>query len=404
MAALGKRTTADDTQVAAMDTPRGQAVPIRTPDQRVRVFVSSTLAELAAERDAARAAIARLHLTPVLFEMGARPHPPQRLYRAYLSQSDIFTGIYWQRYGWVAPEMEISGLEDEYRLATGKPKLIYVKVPAPAREPRLDALLRAIRDDNLACYKSFTGAGQLRRLIEEDLAVLLSERFVGAPALPSPPAGTTAAGVDVAARPSGAVRVLLAEDQGMVRDALATLLALQPDIAIVAAVSRGDEVVAAATATRPDVALLDIEMPGLDGLAAAGQLHERLPECRVLILTTFGRPGYLRRAMQAGAVGFLVKEAPAAQLAVAIRQAMAGERIVDPALAAAALSEGESPLTEREGDALAAAASGATIGEIASRLAVTEGTVRKYLSEATQKLGARTHVEAARMAERQGWL
>jgi two-component system response regulator DesR len=343
-------------------------------------------------------------MTPVLFELGARPHPPQCLYRAYLSQSDIFAGIYWQRYGWVAREMEISGLEDEYRLATGKPKLIYLKVPAPAREARLDALLRAIRDDNLACYKSFTGAGQLRRLIEEDLAVLLSERFVAAPALPAPPAGTTAALVDAAARPSGTVRVLLAEDQGMVRDALATLLALQPDIAIVAAVSRGDEVVAAATATRPDVALLDIEMPGLDGLAAAGQLRDRLPECRVLILTTFGRPGYLRRAMQAGVVGFLVKEAPAAQLAVAIRRAMAGERIIDPALAAAALSEGESPLTEREGDALAATARGATNGEIAARLAVTEGTVRKYLSEATQKLGARTHVEAARMAERQGWL
>jgi two-component system response regulator DesR len=387
-----------------MDIPRGQEVPIRTPDRRVRVFVSSTLVELAAERDAARAAITRLHLTPVLFELGARPHPPQRLYRAYLSQSDIFTGIYWQHYGWVSPELEISGLEDEYWLATGMPKLIYIKVPAPAREPRLDALLRAIRDDNLACYKSFTGAGQLRRLIEEDLAVLLSERFVAAPALPTQPAGTTAAVADAAARPSGAVRVLLAEDQGMVRDALATLLALQPDLAIVAAVSRGDEVVAAATATRPDVALLDIEMPGLDGLAAAGQLRDRLPECRVLILTTFGRPGYLRRAMQAGVVGFLVKEAPAAQLAVAIRRAMAGERIVDPALAAAALSEGESPLTEREGDALAATARGASIGEIAARLAVTEGTVRKYLAEATQKLSARTHVEAARKAEQQGWL
>jgi two-component system response regulator DesR len=133
-------------------------------------------------------------------------------------------------------------------------------------------------------------------------------------------------------------------------------------------------------------------------------LRERLPECRVLILTTFGRPGYLRRAMRAGVVGFLVKEAPAAQLAVAIRRAMAGERIVDPALAAAALSEGESPLTDREGEALAAAARGATVGEIAASLAVTEGTVRKYLSEATQKLGAHTPVEAARMAEQQGWL
>lgn len=200
------------------------------------------------------------------------------------------------------------------------------------------------------------------------------------------------------------IRVLLAEDQGTVRDALATLLGLQPDIEVAAAVARGDEVVGAAIVARPDVAVLDIEMPGLDGLEAAAQLHERLPACKVLILTTFGRPGYLRRAMQSGVVGFLVKEAPAAQLAVAIRRAMAGERIVDPGLATAALSEGDSPLTEREHDVLAATARGQSIAAIARALYLSEGTVRNYLSEAIQKLGAGNRVEAARIAEQRGWL
>ncbi len=200
------------------------------------------------------------------------------------------------------------------------------------------------------------------------------------------------------------IRVLLAEDQAMVREALATLLGLQPDIEIVAQVGRGDEVVPAALAAQPDIALLDIEMPGMDGLAAAAALHEQLPACKVLILTTFGRPGYLRRAMSGGAVGFLVKEAPAAQLAVAIRRAVAGERVVDPALAVAALSEGDNPLTEREREVLAETASGRSIDDIAATLYLSEGTVRNYLSEAIQKLGARNRVDAARIAEQRGWL
>ena len=200
------------------------------------------------------------------------------------------------------------------------------------------------------------------------------------------------------------IRVLLAEDQGTVRDALAILLGLQPDIEVVATVARGDEVVGAAVVARPDVALLDIEMPGLTGLEAAAQLRDRLPSCKVLILTTFGRPGYLRRAMASGVVGFLVKEAPAAQLAGAIRRARAGARVVDPALATAALSEGDSPLTERERDVLAATARGQSIAEIARALYLTEGTVRNYLSEAIQNLGAQNRVEAARIAEQQGWL
>jgi len=200
------------------------------------------------------------------------------------------------------------------------------------------------------------------------------------------------------------IRVLLAEDQGTVRDALAILLGLQPDIEVVATLARGDEVVGAAMVARPDVALLDIEMPGLNGLEAAAQLRDRLPACKVLILTTFGRPGYLRRAMASGVVGFLVKEAPAAQLAVAIRRAMAGERIVDPGLATAALSEGDSPLTEREREVLVATARGESIAEIARALYLTEGTVRNYLSEAIGKVGAQNRVDAARIAEQRGWL
>ena len=200
------------------------------------------------------------------------------------------------------------------------------------------------------------------------------------------------------------IRVLLAEDQAMVRGALAALLALEGDIEIVAEVGRGDEVVTVALATKPDVALLDIEMPGCDGITAAAALHSKLPSCRVLILTTFGRPGYLRKAMESGVVGFLLKDAPSAQLATAIRRAMVGERVVDPTLAMAALSEGNNPLTERERDVLAAATGGASISEIASSLSLSEGTVRNCLSVAIQKLNAHNRVEAAHIAEQKGWL
>ena len=200
------------------------------------------------------------------------------------------------------------------------------------------------------------------------------------------------------------VRVLLAEDQAMVRGALSALLSLEDDIEIVAEASRGDEVLPAALDTLPDVALLDIEMPGGDGLEAAAVLHERLPSCQLVILTTFGRSGYLRRAMESGAVGFLLKDAPASELAEAIRRAMKGARVVDPALAAAALSEGDNPLTDREREVLAASEGGATIEDIAARLYLSEGTVRNYLSTAIKKLGARNRVQAARLAERKGWL
>ena len=200
------------------------------------------------------------------------------------------------------------------------------------------------------------------------------------------------------------VRVLLAEDQAMVRGALSALLSLEDDIEIVAEASRGDEVLPAALDTLPDVALLDIEMPGGDGLVAAAIQHERLPSCLVVILTTFGRSGYLKRAMESGAVGFLLKDAPAYELADAIRRTMKGERVVDPALAAAALSEGNNPLTEREREVLAASEGGAMIEDIADELYLSEGTIRNYLSTAIKKLGARNRVEAARLAERKGWL
>ena len=200
------------------------------------------------------------------------------------------------------------------------------------------------------------------------------------------------------------IRVLLAEDQAMVRGALAALLTLEGDIEIVAEVGNGNDVVPAALTAKPDVALLDIEMPGCDGITAAAALHVQLPLCRILILTTFGRPGYLRKAMESGVVGFLLKDAPSAQLAMAIRRAVAGERVVDPTLAMAALSEGNNPLTEREREVLAAATRGASIAEIADSLFLSEGTVRNYLSVAMQKVGAHNRVEAAHIAEQKGWL
>jgi two-component system response regulator DesR len=200
------------------------------------------------------------------------------------------------------------------------------------------------------------------------------------------------------------IRVLLAEDQGMVRGAIAALLRLEEDIEVVAEVARGDEVLSAALSCQPDVALLDIEMPGGDGLEAAQMLHKNLPSCRIVILTTFGRSGYLREAMESGAVGFLLKDAPAAHLAVAIRRVIAGERVVDPELALTALSEGDNPLTRREREVLAASLHGASIADIAAKLVVSEGTVRNHLSEAIQKMGARNRVEAARLAEEKGWL
>ncbi len=200
------------------------------------------------------------------------------------------------------------------------------------------------------------------------------------------------------------IRVLLAEDQAMVRGALAALLGREQDIEVVAEVARGDEVVQAALATQPDIALLDIEMPGGDGLAAAQALRKALPACRSVILTTFGRSGYLRRAMESGAVGFLLKDAPAAELAVALRRVMKGERVVDPELALSALSEGNNPLTTREREVLSIALSGVSLEEIAARLVLSEGTVRNHLSTAIQKLGAHNRMEAARLAEQKGWL
>nr|WP_062341917.1 response regulator transcription factor [Herbidospora sakaeratensis] len=200
------------------------------------------------------------------------------------------------------------------------------------------------------------------------------------------------------------IRVMLAEDQNLVRGALAALLGLEEDLEIVAEAADGAEAVAVARRVRPDVALLDIEMPGKDGLTAAAEIRAAVPECHVMILTTFGRPGYLRRAMEAGASAFLIKDGPAEQLAAAIRRVVAGERVIDPALAAAALSAGPNPLSQRERDVLTAGAGGATIADIASRLHLSEGTVRNYLSSAITKVGVRNRIEAAQAAERNGWL
>ncbi|KOG56802.1 MerR family transcriptional regulator [Streptomyces griseoflavus] len=205
-------------------------------------------------------------------------------------------------------------------------------------------------------------------------------------------------------QPARKVRLLLAEDQSMVREALAALLGLEPDLEVVAQAARGDEVVAAAREQPADVALLDIEMPGISGLDAAALLRAEFPKMKVVILTTFGRPGYLRRAMECGADAFLVKDAPAAQLADAVRRVLRGERVIDPVLAAAALADGANPLTDRECDVLRAAADGSTNAEIAAALQLSQGTVRNYLSTAIQKTGARNRAEAVRTAGDKGWL
>lgn len=200
------------------------------------------------------------------------------------------------------------------------------------------------------------------------------------------------------------IRILIAEDQAMVRGALAALLSFEADLEVVAQVASGDEVLPAAREARPDVALLDIEMPGIDGIEAAAALRAELPDTIPLIVTTFGRPAYLRRAMQAGARGFLVKDQPAERLANAIRRAATGERVVDPELAAAALVDADSPLTARERDVLEASADGSPISEIAARLYLSEGTVRNYLSAAIGKTAARNRAEALRIARERGWL
>ncbi|MFJ9849661.1 response regulator [Streptomyces sp. NPDC101150] len=204
-------------------------------------------------------------------------------------------------------------------------------------------------------------------------------------------------------RPVNCVRLLLAEDQSMVREALAALLSLEPDLEVVAQAARGDEVLPVARAHTVDVALLDIEMPGISGLDAAAGLRDEFPGIKIVILTTFGRPGYLRRAMESGADAFLVKDAPAARLADAVRRVLRGERVIDPALAAAALADGASPLTEREREVLRLA-DGATNAEIAAALCLSQGTVRNYLSLAIQKTGARNRAAAVRTARDKGWL
>jgi two-component system response regulator DesR len=200
------------------------------------------------------------------------------------------------------------------------------------------------------------------------------------------------------------IRVLIAEDQAMIRGALAALLSTEADIEVVAQVERGDRVLDEALRSKPDVALLDIEMPGQDGITAAAELRAKLPTCRVLILTVFGRPGYLRRAVDAGVSGFLLKDAPPDELASAIRRTAKGEKVIDSQLAHAALSEGSSPLTPRERDVLAMSVRGASVEDVARSLHLTNGTVRNHLSIAIQKLNAHNRVEAARIAEEKGWL
>jgi two-component system response regulator DesR len=200
------------------------------------------------------------------------------------------------------------------------------------------------------------------------------------------------------------IRVLVADDQALIRGAFATLINLESDMTVVAQVGTGDDVLPAALTEKPDVALLDVQMPGLDGLAAAAILADRVPACRVIILTTFGRPGYLRRAMEARAAGFMVKDAPPETLIDAIRRVHRGLRVVDPDLAAESLALGESPLTGRERDVLLATGDGGTVGQIAKRLFLSEGTVRNHLSSVIGKTGAATRADALRIATDRGWI
>ncbi|WNV83388.1 response regulator transcription factor [Umezawaea sp. Da 62-37] len=200
------------------------------------------------------------------------------------------------------------------------------------------------------------------------------------------------------------IRVLLADDQALVRGALAAMLGLESDIEVVSQVGSGDEVVEAALRVRPDVALLDVQMPGKDGLTAAADLRVALPGCRVIVCTTFGRPGYLARAMAAGALGFVVKDAPPEQLVDAVRRVHAGLRVVDPVLAAESLASGASPLTDREREVLLRARDGGTVSDLARALHLSDGTVRNHLSSAIGKTGSRTRAEAVRLAEEHGWL
>lgn len=203
---------------------------------------------------------------------------------------------------------------------------------------------------------------------------------------------------------TSAIRLLVADDQALVRGALAALLGLEADLEVVAEVERGDEVVDVARRTRPDVVLMDVDMPGLDGIAATADVRAAVPSCRVLVVTTFGRPGYLQRAMAAGASGFVVKDTPARQLADAVRRVHRGLRVVDPTLAAETLAVGPSPLSARETEVLACSRTGGTVADIAAELHLSEGTVRNHLSSAIGKTGARTRAEAVRIAEGNGWL
>ncbi len=200
------------------------------------------------------------------------------------------------------------------------------------------------------------------------------------------------------------IRVLIAEDQAMIRGALKALLSFEPDIEVIADVGRGDEVLDAALASSPDVALLDIEMPGLDGLEVARMLRERLPSCRSLILTTFARPGLVRRSMESGAQGYLLKDSPHQDLARAIRRCAAGEPVIDPSLAIEALASGANPLSPRERDVLVESSHGGTVSEVARALFLSEGTVRNHVSAAIQKLDARNRADAARIAKEKGWI
>ncbi|WP_431247207.1 DUF4062 domain-containing protein [Leifsonia xyli] len=282
---------------------------IRTPDQRLRVFVSSTLKELAAERRAARAAIERLHLAPVMFELGARPHPPRELYRAYLDQSDVFVGLYWERYGWVAPGEQVSGLEDEYNLCPPDlPRLIYIKDPAPGREPRLTELLARIREDDHASFTYIESAEGLQVLLEADLAVLLAERFELS---------------RVAASPGGSA-------QATQRDAPAATVASLPS-PLTRLIGREDDVAAVRRILADGARLLTLTGPGGIGksrlaIAAAAGMTEPFPDGAVFVDVSPVHDAAGLTAALAGALG--VRDTGDAPLADKVTTALRDRRML----------------------------------------------------------------------------
>jgi two-component system nitrate/nitrite response regulator NarL len=383
-------------------------VVIRTPDQRLRVFVSSTLAELAAERAAASAAVSALRLTPVLFELGARPHPPRELYHAYLAQSDIFIGVYWQHYGWVGPSMEISGVEDEYRLSSSMPRLLYIKAPAPDREPRLTAIIDEIRFDGIDSYSEFATPDDLGRLVRDDLAVLISERFTKNASTSAEQVADARSPVIVTERgtTTSHVRVVVADDHPFFRDGVTRALDGHDDIEVVAEAGTGREAIDAIREHRPEIALVDYQMPDLDGIQVVHEVVHNELSTRVVVLSAYTDGPLVYSALREGAAGYLPKDAPRSEIVDGVLRVSRGETVVPPELAGGLASEirtrEDSPLSDREREVLQAFARGLSVPQVASELQTGVGKVKTHAQRIYEKLGVSDRAAAVAEGMRRG--